>query len=55
MIALNGPDRGRIVNIDQDLNRPSPAKEADFLRGYEAWLDRLLEPRPPLKSSKGIR
>jgi len=40
MLALNGPDRGRIVAIDQDLNRPSVDREAHFLDWYEAWLDR---------------
>lgn len=42
MLALHGPDKGRVVSIDQDLQMPIFAAEFTFLDWYEAWLDRSL-------------
>ncbi|MEM8796927.1 MAG: SMI1/KNR4 family protein [Pseudomonadota bacterium] len=41
-LVLNGPDRGRIVNIDAELHPPVYAFEANFLDWYERWLDEVL-------------
>ncbi len=41
MLSLHGPDKGRVVNIDQDLQMPVFARQLTFLDWYEAWLDRL--------------
>ncbi len=40
MLVLNGPDAGRVVYIDQDLQQPV-IKES-FLDWYESWLDAIL-------------
>lgn len=40
MLILNGPDAGRVVYIDQDLQQPI-VKEG-FLDWYENWVDELL-------------
>lgn len=42
-LVLNGPHRGRVVNIDLQ-NRPQPkfAPHRDFLDWYEGWLDEVI-------------
>lgn len=40
MLALNGPDAGRVVYIDQDLQ--PPILHGNFLDWYETWLDAIL-------------
>lgn len=42
MLVLNGPDKGRVVYIDQDLCLPTFAPEKGFLDWYEKWLDKVL-------------
>jgi SMI1 / KNR4 family (SUKH-1) len=41
MLSLHAPDKGRVVNIDQDLQMPLFALQHTFLDWYEAWLDKL--------------
>jgi hypothetical protein len=41
-LVVNGPYRGRIVNIDFDLEKPQFTFEAHFLDWYERWLDEIL-------------
>ena len=41
-LVVNGPYRGRIVNIDRDLEKPQFSFEAHFLDWYERWLDEIL-------------
>ena len=41
-IVLEGEYRGRIVNIDLDLQKPHFAFENNFLDWYERWLDEII-------------
>lgn len=41
-IVLNGDCRGRIVNIDQDRQKPQFTFENNFLDWYERWLDEVI-------------
>jgi SMI1 / KNR4 family (SUKH-1) len=41
-LVLNGQFKGRIVNLDLDLNKPSFAYEENFLLWYERWLDEII-------------
>ena len=40
-IVLNGPHKGKVVNLDMDLNRPMFCYEANFFDWYERWLDEV--------------
>lgn len=43
-IVLNGPHKGRLVNLDNDRNIPPIfAKHANFLDWYENWLDEVID------------
>lgn len=41
-IILNGPFKGRIVNLDVDRQKPSFTVENNFLDWYEKWLDEII-------------
>lgn len=41
-LVLNGPDRGRVVNLDLEHSKPKFAFEANFLDWYERWLDEVI-------------
>jgi hypothetical protein len=41
-IVLNGEYKGRIVNLDIDMQKPSFAFESNFLDWYERWLDEVI-------------
>lgn len=41
-LLLNGPQKGRVVNLDLDLRKPRFAYEAHFLDWYERWLDEIV-------------
>jgi hypothetical protein len=41
-IVLNGEHKGRIVNLDIDMQKPSFAFESNFLDWYERWLDEVI-------------
>jgi len=41
-IVLNGPYKGRIVNLDIDRQKPHFAFENNFLDWYERWLDEVI-------------
>lgn len=41
-IVLNGTYRGRVVNIDQDRQKPQFTFEDNFLDWYERWLDEVI-------------
>nr|WP_237390708.1 SMI1/KNR4 family protein [Fulvivirga sediminis] len=41
-IILNGAYKGKVVNIDQELNKPHFTFEDNFLDWYERWLDEVI-------------
>lgn len=41
-LILNGLQRGRILNLDFDFQKPSFAYESNFLDWYERWLDEVI-------------
>lgn len=41
-VVLNGPYRGRVVNLDVDGQKPNFAFEKNFLDWYERWLDEVI-------------
>jgi len=41
-IVLNGPYKGRVVNLDIDGQKPTFAFEGNFLDWYERWLDEVI-------------
>ncbi len=42
-LALNGPNKGRVVYVDEELNGPPQfSRHPDFLSWYEAWLDGVI-------------
>jgi hypothetical protein len=41
-LVLNGPNAGRVVNVDLDYGYPRFAHEPDFLGWYERWLDEII-------------
>lgn len=41
-VVLNGPYRGRVVNLDIDGQKPNFAFEKNFLDWYERWLDEVI-------------
>jgi hypothetical protein len=41
-LVLNGPYRGRVVNLDMDRQKPQFAFENNFLDWYERWLDEII-------------
>lgn len=41
-LVLNGPYKGRVVNLDVDGRKPSFAFEKNFLDWYERWLDEVI-------------
>ena len=41
-LILNGPHCGKVVNLDQDFQKPIFSHEADFLDWYERWLDEVI-------------
>lgn len=41
-IVLNGPFKGRILNLDFDSQRPLFTHEDNFLDWYERWLDEVI-------------
>lgn len=41
-LVLNGPYKGRVVNLDMDGQKPRFAFENDFLDWYERWLDEVI-------------
>lgn len=42
-LVLNGPHKGRVVNLDSDDQvKPQFAFETDFLTWYERWLDEVI-------------
>ncbi|HEY1167008.1 MAG TPA: SMI1/KNR4 family protein [Chitinophaga sp.] len=41
-IVVNGPYRGRVVNICADRQKPQFTFEANFLDWYERWLDEVI-------------
>ncbi|WP_299607255.1 SMI1/KNR4 family protein [uncultured Aquimarina sp.] len=41
-IILNGTHKGKVVNIDQDLQKPHFTFEDNFLDWYERWLDEVI-------------
>lgn len=51
-LVLNGPHRGRVVNIDAEMQTPKFARDATFLDWYERWLDEVIDGRL-LKSTAG--
>ena len=40
-LVVTGPDKGRVVNVDTDGNKPRFAFENSFLDWYERWLDEI--------------
>ena len=48
---IEGEFRGRIVNLDFDLDKPVFAFESNFLDWYERWLDEVISGE--LKDSVG--
>jgi len=41
-LVLNGPHKGRVVNIDAEKQKPKFAHEETFLDWYERWLDEVI-------------
>ena len=41
-IVLNGPHKGKVVNLDMDGQKPKFTFEAHFLDWYERWLDEII-------------
>ena len=41
-LVLQGPERGRVVNVDIELSPPVFCFEANFLDWYERWLDEIV-------------
>jgi hypothetical protein len=41
-LVLNGPHRGRVVNLDIDRQMPSFTYENNFLDWYERWLNEVI-------------
>lgn len=41
-IILNGPYKGRVVNLDLDGQKPKFSKDTTFLNWYERWLDEII-------------
>ena len=41
-IILNGAHKGKVVNIDQELQKPRFTFEDNFLDWYERWLDEVI-------------
>jgi hypothetical protein len=41
-LVLNGPHKGRVVNMDMDGEKPRFAFERNFLDWYERWLDEVI-------------
>lgn len=41
-LVLNGPYKGRIVNVDAERQKPQFAFENNFLDWYERWLDEVI-------------
>lgn len=41
-LILNGPYRGRVVNLDIDKQKPHFTFEKNFLDWYERWLDEII-------------
>lgn len=41
-LVLNGNFKGRVVNVDTDLQKPYFAFESSFLDWYERWLDEII-------------
>eukprot|EP00752_Nemacystus_decipiens_P019633 g17689.t1 len=41
-ILLDGPHKGRVINIDTDGHKPKFAYEDTFLDWYERWLDEII-------------
>ncbi|SEM45986.1 SMI1 / KNR4 family (SUKH-1) [Chitinophaga rupis] len=41
-IILNGPYKGRVVNLDTDFQKPKFTYESNFLDWYERWLDEVI-------------
>jgi hypothetical protein len=41
-IVLNGPNKGRVVNLDMDRQKPFFGFETNFLDWYERWLDEVI-------------
>lgn len=39
MLVVSGPDRGRILHVDRDLDRPYYSPDASFLDWYARWLE----------------
>ena len=42
LLILQGPDKGRIVNFDDEGTKPRFAFEKNFLDWYERWLDEVI-------------
>ncbi len=42
-IVLNGTHKGRVVNLNMDLEIPRFAKGDNFLDWYEKWLDEIID------------
>lgn len=41
-LVLNGPYKGRVVNLDMDRQKPKFTFEHNFLDWYERWLDEVI-------------
>lgn len=41
-LVLNGPYKGRVVNIDAEKQKPKFARDETFLDWYERWLDEVI-------------
>lgn len=41
-LVLNGPYRGRVVNLSLDFEQPKFCYEPDFLSWYQRWLDEII-------------
>ncbi|MFZ0599050.1 MAG: SMI1/KNR4 family protein [Flavobacterium sp.] len=41
-LVLNGEFKGKIVNVDMDIQKPYFAFESNFLDWYERWLDEII-------------
>ena len=41
LLVVTGPARGRVVNVDLDLQPPYFPDDPDFLSWYERWLDEM--------------
>ena len=42
MLVVSGEHKGRVVYIDEDLQKPFFTYEANFLDWYERWLDEII-------------